>query len=169
MVGFPTSAPRSSDCGSGSACDAIRHGTCALRPPTICVFLRTMMRHAPELSRRERQIMDVLFRRGSATAAEIEQSIPDAPSYSGVRTILRVLERKGHVVHESRGTQYVYRPATSRSSASKSAVKHLIATFFEDRPARALSAILSSDDLRLSSEEAAELLTRIEKARKRRS
>src|SRR6266850_4850120 len=83
------------------------------------------------LSRRERQIMDILFRRGRATAAEVMADLPGNSSYSTVRTQLRVLEEKGHVRHEEEGLRYVYVPAMARQAARKSALRHVIDTFFD--------------------------------------
>lgn len=112
--------------------------------------------------------MEILFRRGAATAGEIHADLPDPPSYSGVRTILRVLERKGHVVHTTRGTQYVYRVAAAARDVRRSALRQMIKTFFEGRPERAVSAILSSGDVRLSADEAEELRRLIDHAERRR-
>src|SRR5215469_3268582 len=84
------------------------------------------------LSRRERQIMDILYQRGRASAAEIHQGMPDAPTYSAVRAKLRVLEEKGHVRHEEEALRYVYVPTVARDMARKSALRHLLSTFFEN-------------------------------------
>src|ERR671913_600463 len=83
------------------------------------------------LTRRERQIMDILFRRGRATAEEVMRELPGSPSYSTVRTQLRVLEEKGHVHHEEEGRRYVYTPVVARSAARKSALRHVVDTFFD--------------------------------------
>jgi predicted transcriptional regulator len=101
------------------------------------------------LSRRERQIMDILFRLGSATAAEVQHNIPDAPSYSAVRALLRILEDKGHVKHAYDGPRYVYAPIVSRPIAQKSALKQLVKTFFDGSTSNAVAALLdmSGDDL----------------------
>jgi BlaI family penicillinase repressor len=85
------------------------------------------------LSRRERQIMDILFSMGRATGPEIQDRLPDVLSYSGVRTILRVLERKGHVKHVEEGLRYVYLPVVARETAKRSAMDKLVATFFGGR------------------------------------
>lgn len=116
-----------------------------------------------QLSRRERQIMDVLFRLGSATAAEVRDEMTDAPSYSAVRAQLRILEDKGHVDHVEDGQRYVYSPTTSAETASRSALRHLVATFFEDSPAQAVAALLDGSDL--SAEEFDRLAQLIDKAR----
>ena len=115
------------------------------------------------LSRRERQIMDVLYRRGRATTAEVQQEIPDAPGYSAVRAMLRVLEEKGHIRHEEESLRYVFMPVTSHASATKSAVSHLIQTFFDGSTERALAALL---DERLTEEELDRLSKLIESAKK---
>src|SRR5579864_5381421 len=94
------------------------------------------------LSRRERQIMDILYSRGRASAAEIHQSLPDPPSYSAVRAKLRVLEEKGHVRHEEESLRYVYLPTVPRDRAKRSAMKHLVETFFEGSAERAVAALL---------------------------
>ena len=113
----------------------------------------------PALSRRERQIMDVLYRLGRATAGEIMAGMPGAPSYSTVRTQLRVLEEKGHVRHEEHGLRYVYVPTVSRHAARRTALRHLVDTFFDGSPASLVTALLGSDASKLSDEE----LERIEK------
>ena len=115
------------------------------------------------LSRRERQIMDVLYRRGRATAAEVQQEIPDAPGYSAVRAMLRVLEEKGQIRHEEDAQRYVFLPVTSRASATKSAVSHLIRTFFDGSTERAVAALL---DEKLTNQELDRLSKLIESAKK---
>ena len=96
----------------------------------------------PELSRRERQIMDVLYRKRRATAAEIVSGLSGKPSSSTVRTQLRVLERKGHVRHKQEGLRFVYQPVVSRPVAAQSALRHLIRTFFEGSVERTMSALV---------------------------
>ena len=95
-----------------------------------------------QLSRRERQIMDVLFQSGEASAAEIRQGIPDAPSDSAVRTLLRILVQKGHVRHQQDGPRYVYRPTVGRERAKRSALKRLVTTFFDGSAEKAMAALL---------------------------
>ncbi len=119
-----------------------------------------------ELSRRERQIMDILYRRGSATAAEVRQELPDPPSYSAVRALLRILEEKGHVRHEARDLRYVYMPVLEREKASRSAVRHLVETFFNGSAEKAVAALLDESASKLSKSELARLARMIEKARK---
>src|SRR6267142_3107994 len=104
------------------------------------------------LSRRERQIMDILYRRGRATAADVMEELPGDSSYSTVRTQLRVLEEKGHVTHQEEGLRYVYTPAVPRSSARKSALRHLVDTFFDGAPENAVAAILGGEGSKLSDE-----------------
>jgi predicted transcriptional regulator len=105
------------------------------------------------LTRRERQIMDILFRRGRATAAEVMEELPGEPSYSTVRTQLRVLEEKGHVRHEDDGVRFVYAPAVARHAARKSALRHVIDTFFEGSPEKAMAALLGGEASKLSDEQ----------------
>lgn len=118
------------------------------------------------LSRRERQIMDILYRRGRATAGEVMDELPGGPSYSTVRTQLRVLETKGHVRHEAEGLRYVYIPALPRHAARRSAVRHLVETFFEGSSAKAVAALLGGDAARLTDDELQRIAALIEKARK---
>ena len=117
------------------------------------------------LTKRERQIMDVLYRTGRATAAEIMEALPGSPSYSTVRTQLRVLEGKGHVVHEEQGLRYVYAPTVPRRSARKSALKHLVDTFFDGSNAKVVAALLGGEGTRLSEEELDRIDSLIRKAR----
>lgn len=119
------------------------------------------------LSRRERQIMDVLHRLGQATAAEIEAAMQDAPSYSAVRAHLRTLEDKGHVQHEVEQLRYVYRPTVNPDKARKSAVRHLVDTFFGGSQADAVAALLDPKSDSLPKAELDRLAALIEEARKR--
>ncbi len=118
------------------------------------------------LSRRERQVMDILYRRGRATASEIQQAMPDAPSYSAVRTTLRILEDKGHARHQEDGPRYVYTPKVTREKATRSALKHLIETFFDGSAEKAVVTLLDSSASTLSEEELNRIEQMIEKARK---
>ena len=102
------------------------------------------------LTRRERQIMDILYRRGPATAGEVMEELSGDPNYSTVRTQLRVLEEKGHVSHEEIGLRYVYSPAIPRSSARKSALRHLVDTFFDGSAENAITAMLGGEGAKLS-------------------
>ena len=118
------------------------------------------------LSRRERQIMDILYRRGKATSGEVMEDLPGNSSYSTVRTQLRVLEEKGHVRHEEEGLRYVYVPEVSRGAASKSALKHLMDTFFDGSASKTVAALLGGDARRLSDDELERIARLIAKARK---
>jgi BlaI family transcriptional regulator, penicillinase repressor len=118
------------------------------------------------LTRRERQIMDILFRRGRATAAEVMAELPGDPSYSTVRTQLRVLEEKGHVRHEEEGLRYVYMPAVRVHAARKSALKHLVDTFFDGSAEKAVAALLGGEASKVSAEELDRIADLIAKARK---
>jgi len=118
------------------------------------------------LSRRERQIMDILHRRGPSTAAEIHESLPDPPSYSAVRATLRILEDKGHLRHETQDVRYIYLPTVSPEKAKRSAVKHLLATFFNGSAEQAVASFLDGSAAKLSKEELDRLSKLIDKARK---
>ena len=118
------------------------------------------------LTRRERQIMDVLYRRNRATAAEVMAELPGEPNYSTVRTQLRVLEDKGHVRHDEEGGRYVYAPAVPRHAARKSALKHLVETFFDGSAEQVVAAVLGGEASRLSDEDLDRISELIEKARK---
>jgi predicted transcriptional regulator len=118
------------------------------------------------LTRRERQIMDILYRRGRATAAEVMRDLPGGPHSSTVRTQLRVLEAKGHVRHEEVGLRFVYLPAVPRHAARRRALNHLVDTFFEGSAARVVAALLGGDSRGLSEEEIARISELIAKAGK---
>ena len=118
------------------------------------------------LSRRERQIMDVLHQRGRASAAEVLAGLPEAPGYSAVRALLRILEEKGHIKHLRDGARYVYQPRASRETARRSALKRVVATFFQGSVAQTVAALLDTADTRLSDSELHELQQTIEQARK---
>jgi predicted transcriptional regulator len=117
------------------------------------------------LSRRERQIMDILFRRGRATAAEVLSELPGNPTSSTVRTQLRVLEEKGHVRHEEEGLRFVYMPAVSRSAAAKSALRHLVETFFDGSAEKVVAAVLGGDGTRVGEEELDRISQLVDKAK----
>ena len=118
------------------------------------------------LTRRERQIMDILYRRGRVTAAEVMSELSGEPNYSTVRTQLRVLEEKGQVRHEEEGLRYVYSPAVPRRMARKSALRHLVDTFFEGSAEKAVAALLGGEGARLTDEQIERIAGMIEKARK---
>ena len=119
----------------------------------------------PALSRRERQIMDILYQRGRATAGEIHEALPDRPTYSAVRAKLRVLEEKGHIRHEAEELRYVYLPTVRRETARRSAVRHLVSTFFEGSVEQAVAALIETSAADLSNAELARISGLIEKAR----
>jgi predicted transcriptional regulator len=123
-----------------------------------------MTQSTDPLSRRERQIMDIIYARGQATAAEVAAALADPPSYSAVRALLRILEAKGHVRHQADGPRYVYLPTVSRDRARRSALRSLVKTFFDGSTAQAAAALL--DQSELSREDYDRLATLIEKARK---
>ncbi len=118
------------------------------------------------LSRRERQIMDVLHARQQATAAEVLSALPDPPSYSAIRTLLRILENKGQVKHRRDGTRYVYLPRVSREVARRSALKRVVATFFQGSVRQAMAALLENADAELSDAELEKLQQIVNGARK---
>ena len=120
----------------------------------------------PPLSRREREIMDVLYAAGGLTAAEVRERMPDPPGDSAVRAMLRILEDKGHVRHEQRGPRYVYSPVVSRARARKSAMKALVQTFFDGSPAQAVAALIDDSKSKLDIAELDRLADLIAQARK---
>jgi predicted transcriptional regulator len=123
-------------------------------------------RRAPNaLTKRERQIMDVLYSHGRATAAEIMAGVPGAPGYSTIRTQLRVLEAKGHVKHEELGLRYVYMPTVPRRSAARSALRHLVDTFFDGSSAKAVAALLGGEASRVTDDELERIAQLVQHAR----
>ncbi|MBI4472947.1 MAG: BlaI/MecI/CopY family transcriptional regulator [Acidobacteria bacterium] len=118
------------------------------------------------LSRRERLIMDILYRLGRATANEVMAELPDEPSYSTVRAQLRVLEEKGHVRHEEVGLRYVYTPTVPRHAVRQSALKHLVDTFFDGSTEKVVAALLGPEGSKVSDEELDRIAEIIHKAKK---
>lgn len=118
------------------------------------------------LSRREREMMDIVYRKGQATAGEILDGMADPPSYSAVRATLSVLERKGHLRHEDDGTRYVYKPTVNRERAKASALDHLVSTFFDGSATSLVAALLERPKREIPKEELDQLLELIEQARK---
>ncbi len=118
------------------------------------------------LSRRERQIMDVLHAKQTATAAEVRAAMPDPPGYSAVRALLRILEEKGYARHREEGARYVYLPRASKQSASRSALKRVVATFFQGSVSQAMAALLEKADTELSETELDQLEQIIRQAKK---
>lgn len=123
--------------------------------------------HPRHLSKRERQIMDVLYRQGRATAADVQAGLPDPPSYSAVRTLLRILEDKGHLRHEQDGVRYVYVPIVAAAKAQRSALKHLVDTFFGGSASRGMAALFELSGGDLDEAELRRLRQLIDEARKR--
>ena len=121
---------------------------------------------ADTLSRRERQIMDILYRLGSGTVADVQENLPDAPGYSAVRALLRILEEKGHLRHAYDGPRYVYAPVVSRPAAQKSALKQMVKTFFDGSPSNAVAALLDMSAKDLSDGELEELSRLVEQAKR---
>ena len=116
-------------------------------------------------SRREREIMDALYKLGSASAAQILEQIPDAPTYTAIRTHLSILERKGHVRHASDGTRYIYEPLVAREQMGRRAIDSLLKTFFDNSVAGAVTALLSRSDADIPREDLERLSRLIEKAK----
>lgn len=117
------------------------------------------------LSRRERQIMDIIYSRGQASAAEVMENLADPPSYSAVRALLRVLEEKGHLRHTLDGQRYVYSPTIARERAKRSALQRVLQTFFDDSAEEAVAALLDISQERLSDDELKRMENLIKKAR----
>jgi BlaI family transcriptional regulator, penicillinase repressor len=119
------------------------------------------------LSRRERQIMDVIYRRGQATVAEVQDELPDPPSYSAVRAMLRKLEAKGHLTHAEQGARYVYEATVPRESAQETALQGLVRTFFDDSASKTVAALLDLKGDELTESELASLAALIDQAREK--
>ena len=119
-----------------------------------------------DLSRRERQIMDIIYQRRRASAAEVAEELPDPPSYSAVRALLRILEEKGHLAHEQDGPRYVYRPTVPRDEARQSAMERLVRTFFDGSAESAVAAFLDMNASELSEQDLDRLADMIEQARR---
>ena len=119
-----------------------------------------------DVSRRERQILEILYRRGRATAAEVLGEMPEPPGYSAVRAMLRTLEEKGHIRHEEQGPRYVYLPTLPLETAKKSAARHLVETFFGGSMEQAVATLLNSAAKKLSGEELDRIAALINRARK---
>src|SRR3954469_5799856 len=119
-----------------------------------------------DLSRRERQIIDILYTTGQATAAEVQAALPEPPSYSAVRALLRILEEKRHVRHQQDGPRYVYVPTLARDNAKRTALNHVLKTFFDGSAEQAISALLDDGSSKLSGAELDRLARLIDTARK---
>ena len=120
-----------------------------------------------QLSRRERQIMDIVYARGKAAAAEVWQNLPDRPSPTAVRTLLRILEEKGHLRHEKRGRQFIYQPTRPSRRAGHSALRRVLRTFFDGSLEQAVAAHLAQPGCELSPDELERLVTLINEARQK--
>ncbi|MEO6724027.1 MAG: BlaI/MecI/CopY family transcriptional regulator [Blastocatellia bacterium] len=118
------------------------------------------------LSRRERQIMDIIYSRGQATAADVQEGLPDPPGYSAVRAMLRLLEEKGYLKHEQDGPRYLFKPTLAREKARKSAMKQMLETFFDGSTEQAVAALLNLSKSKLGKEELDRLSQMIETAKK---
>jgi len=119
-----------------------------------------------DLSRRERQILDVIYKLGRASANEVQEQLDDAPTYTTVRGLLRILEAKGHIRHEEDGSRYVYFPVVTKQRAAKLAIKHVVSTFFDGSPSQALAALLGSERA-LTAGELERLAALVEEARRK--
>jgi len=117
-----------------------------------------------DLSRRERQIMDIIYRLGGASAVQVMENLPDAPGYSGVRRLLALLEEKGWLKHRKDGPRYIYYPTVPRKTAARSAARRLVATFFDGSVGGAVAAILDASDAKLSRKERDRIARLIKKA-----
>jgi predicted transcriptional regulator len=128
------------------------------------------MRKSPDktlrkLSRRERQVMDIVYSRGQATAAEIHQALADPPTFSATRAVIRTLQEKGYLLYEEQSLRYVYRPAVPVEKARRSALAHLVSTFFDGSPVRLMAELLDESSSRLDRDELASLEAMIRKAK----
>lgn len=123
------------------------------------------MRDPASLSRRERQIMDIVYRKGTATAAQVQRELPDPPSYSAVRAMLRLLEEKGHLRHEKEGQKFVYSATVGLKKARRFALRHLLATFFDNSAEEVVATLLDLSGEELSAEELQRVQHLIEAAR----
>jgi predicted transcriptional regulator len=143
-------------CANNLADDSVSRGTMRkpkLNPP------------ASSLSRRERQIMDIIYAAGQATAAEIHLALPDPPSYSAVRALLRILEEKGHLSHSQEGQRYIFKPTQPRQQAAHTSLRQVLNTFFGGSVEQAVATLLSADDTKLTDAELDRLAALIEAAR----
>jgi predicted transcriptional regulator len=121
------------------------------------------------LSRRERQVMNIIYGQGQATAVEVHEALPDPPTFSATRAIIRTLEEKGHIRHEEQGLRYIYRPVVPAEKARRSALSNVVTTFFQGSPSRLLATLLDDANSKVSEDELRELETLIRKARKDKS
>ena len=127
------------------------------------------MHFTEKLSRRERQIVEAIYRRGAASVTEVLQELPDPPSYSAIRAFLRILEDKGHVTHTQDGAKYIYHPANPRTPVAREALSKLVETFFGGKPEQVVAALLTDDERKLSDDDLERLSTLIAEARQKGS
>jgi predicted transcriptional regulator len=120
------------------------------------------------LSRRERQVMNIIYARGHATAVEIHEALPDPPTFSATRAVIRTLEEKGHISHQEQGLRYIYRPVVPPEKARRSAVSQLVSTFFQGSPTRLMAALLDGSAAKMSDEELDELERMIRDAKEKK-
>jgi BlaI family transcriptional regulator, penicillinase repressor len=120
------------------------------------------------LSRRERQVMNIIYARGHATAAEIHEALPDPPTFSATRAVIRTLQEKGHITHQEQGLRYIYRPVVPPEKARRSAVSQLVTTFFQGSPTRLMAALLDASTAKMSDEELDELERMIRDAKEKK-
>ena len=120
-----------------------------------------------DLSRRERQIMDVVYRLGEASAADVARALPDHPAYNAVRVTLGILEKKGFLKHRADGPRYIYFPTIAREKAKLSALKHVLRTFYQGSPSAAILALLGGETAKLSQQDLDEIAAAIAQARKK--
>ena len=125
------------------------------------------MNFPDKLGRRERQILEAVYRRGTASVNDVLAELPDPPSYSAVRTFLRILEEKGHVTHTQAGAKYVYQPTRPRPPVAREALYRLIETFFSGRPEQVVSTLLTDEERKLSEEDLDRLAAMIAEARRK--
>lgn len=124
------------------------------------------MKMPKNLSRREREIMDIIYALNGATASQVMERLPAPPSYSAVRALLRILEQKGHLTHHREGPRYVFSPVLPREKARKSALRHLVKTFFDDSTEDVVAALLDISEGGLTEDEYRRLLELVNRARR---
>ena len=127
------------------------------------------MHFTEKLSRRERQIVEAIYRRGAASVTEVLQELPDPPSYSAIRAFLRILEDKGHVTHTQDGAKYIYHPANPRTPVAREALSKLVETFFGGKPEQVVAALLTDDERKLTDDDLERLSAMIAEARQKGS
>jgi BlaI family transcriptional regulator, penicillinase repressor len=124
--------------------------------------------HDP-LSRRERQVMNIIYARGQATATEIHEALSDPPTFSATRAVIRTLQEKGHIRHQEQGLRYIYSPVVPAEKARRSALAHLVSTFFQGSPTRLMATLLESSTTKISDDELEQLETIIRRAKQEKA